>query len=120
MSKPLPARPDPEQLRKQAKDLLKSHRSGNAEALRRFQEHHPDFSQATVPELPVAAITLADAQLVLGYLDPEYYLGRRMKLEMLERHAFYERARKCVAVVAMGEGRPYGNIILTKGVIAST
>ena len=46
--------------------------------------------------------------------------GRRMKLEMLERHAFYERARKCVAVVAMGEGRPYGNIILTKGVIAST
>lgn len=66
MSKPLPARPDPEQLRKQAKDLLKSHRSGNAEALRRFQEHHPDFSPSAVAGIPAAAVSLADAQLVLA------------------------------------------------------
>lgn len=66
MSKPLPARPDPEQLRKQAKDLLKSHRSGDAEALRRFQEHHPDFSRTSTPELLAVAVALADAQLVLA------------------------------------------------------
>lgn len=66
MSKPLPARPDPEQLRKQAKDLLKSHRSGDPGALRRFQENHPDFSRASAPELQTAAVSLADAQLVLA------------------------------------------------------
>jgi ankyrin repeat protein len=66
MSNPLPARPDPEQLRKQAKDLLKSHRSGNAEALRRFQENHPDFSGASAPEIQAVAVALADAQLVLA------------------------------------------------------
>ena len=66
MSKPLPPRPDPEQLRKQAKDLLKSHRSGDAEALRRFREHHPDFSGTSATDLPTAAVSLADAQLVLA------------------------------------------------------
>lgn len=66
MSKPLPARPDLEQLRKQAKDLLKSHQSGNAEALRRFQENHPDFSAVALPEIQAAAISLSDAQLVLA------------------------------------------------------
>ena len=58
MSKPLPARPDLEQLRKQAKDLLKSVHAGQPDALRRFREHHPE-------QLP-ASISLADAQLVLA------------------------------------------------------
>jgi len=66
MSKPLPARPDLEQLRKQAKDLLKSHKSGNPEALRRFQENHPDFSAAPLPAIQAAAVSLAEAQLVLA------------------------------------------------------
>ena len=35
MSKPLPARPDLDQLRKQTKDLLKSFHSGHPDALRR-------------------------------------------------------------------------------------
>ena len=35
----------------------------------------------------------------------------------LERHAFYERARAAFAVVRTGELRPYGNILLVKGVI---
>ena len=58
MSKPLPARPDLEQLRKQAKDLLKSAHAGQPDALRRFWEHHPEHS----PSAP----SLADAQLVLA------------------------------------------------------
>ncbi len=43
--------------------------------------------------------------------------GPRFKLGSLERFAFYERARRCFAVVATGERRFYGNVILKKGVI---
>jgi len=35
----------------------------------------------------------------------------------LERHAFYERARRSFALVRTGEMRPYGNILLVKGVV---
>jgi L-fucose mutarotase len=35
----------------------------------------------------------------------------------LERNAFYERARSAFAVVRTGELRPYGNILLVKGVV---
>ena len=35
----------------------------------------------------------------------------------LERFEFYDRARQAFAIVQTGEGRLYGNIILTKGVI---
>lgn len=35
----------------------------------------------------------------------------------LERHAFYARAEQGYAIVATGERRFYGNVILTKGVI---
>ena len=35
----------------------------------------------------------------------------------LERHEFYERARKAFAVVRTGELRPYGNVLLVKGVV---
>ena len=35
----------------------------------------------------------------------------------IERFAFYERVTRCFAVLATGERRLYGNIILTKGVI---
>jgi L-fucose mutarotase len=43
--------------------------------------------------------------------------GRVVSLEALERFAFYERARAAFAVVATGERRPYGNILLVKGVV---
>src|SRR5664279_227311 len=35
----------------------------------------------------------------------------------LERSAFYERARAAFALVRTGELRPYGNILLVKGVV---
>lgn len=35
----------------------------------------------------------------------------------LERHAFYARARDAFAVVRTGELRPYGNVLLVKGVV---
>jgi L-fucose mutarotase len=35
----------------------------------------------------------------------------------LERQAFYERARRAFAIVRTGELRPYGNVLLVKGVV---
>jgi L-fucose mutarotase len=43
--------------------------------------------------------------------------GARTRLAVLERFAFYERTRKAFAVVATGEGRLYGNLLLKKGII---
>lgn len=40
-----------------------------------------------------------------------------VSVEQVERFAFYERARKCFAVVQTGERRQYGNIIIKKGVL---
>ena len=43
--------------------------------------------------------------------------GPQFKLASLERFKFYERASACYAVVATGERRLYGNVILKKGVV---
>src|ERR1700679_3612684 len=43
--------------------------------------------------------------------------GAAFKLASLERFAFYARANACHAVVATGERRLYGNIILKKGIV---
>ncbi|XP_023145348.2 fucose mutarotase [Amphiprion ocellaris] len=45
------------------------------------------------------------------------HAGSQSPLEMVERFAFYERAKKAFAVVATGETALYGNLILKKGVI---
>ena len=38
-------------------------------------------------------------------------------IELVERFAFYERAKKAYAIIATGEGAVYANIIIKKGVI---
>ena len=55
----LPVRPDLEQLHRQAKELLRAIKSGDADAIAELREHHPE------PIDPSAA-KLADAQLVLA------------------------------------------------------
>jgi hypothetical protein len=55
----LPVRPDLEQLKHQAKDLLRSFRAGDAAAIAQFQQHHPK-------PIDPANTKLADAQLVLA------------------------------------------------------
>jgi L-fucose mutarotase len=42
--------------------------------------------------------------------------GRRVPFAGIERHAFYERSRQAFAIVATGEQRTYGCIIVKKGV----
>lgn len=55
----LPLRPDLDQLRRRAKELLRAVRSGDPEAIREFREHHPG------PARPGEA-RLHDAQLALA------------------------------------------------------
>jgi len=43
--------------------------------------------------------------------------GRGVKLVGIERHAFYARAQAAFAIVATGELRPYGCLLLKKGVV---
>lgn len=38
-------------------------------------------------------------------------------IEMMERFAFYERAKKAYAIIATGESAIYANILLKKGVV---
>jgi len=63
----LPVRPDIEQLKHQAKDLLRALRKGDAEALADFAEFHPE-------SVDPASAKLADAQLVLArsYQSPSW------------------------------------------------
>jgi L-fucose mutarotase len=45
--------------------------------------------------------------------------AKRIRLTPCERFAFYERAKKAYAIVATGERRVYGCIIVKKGVVYS-
>jgi Ankyrin repeats (3 copies)/Ankyrin repeat len=66
MSKSLPSLPNLEQLKKQAKDLLKAHNSADAETLERIRASHPDFSSASDDEIRSTTFSLSDAQLVIA------------------------------------------------------
>ncbi len=69
------------------------------------------FRMAVVdaPEtVPPIVSEFAAALAAAGYEGP---------IEPIERLAFYDRARSAFAVVATGETRLYGNLILKKGVI---
>ena len=40
-----------------------------------------------------------------------------VKVTPIERFSFYDEARSCYAIVQTLERRPYGNVVLTKGVV---
>jgi L-fucose mutarotase len=72
-----------------------------AAAFRMAVVDHPE-------EVPAIAAHFAQALKKAGYHGP---------IEAIERHAFYARARQAFAIVATGETRLYGNLILKKGVV---
>ena len=51
---------------------------------------------------------------IINKYDPD---GMKNGFDMVERFAFYERAKKAYAVVMTGESAIYVNIILKKGVV---
>jgi L-fucose mutarotase len=48
----------------------------------------------------------------------QQYDSRFTDFEMMERQAFYERAKKAYAIVATGERARYANLILKKGLLS--
>jgi ankyrin repeat protein len=62
----LPARPNLDQYKKQAKELVKAAKAGDARAFALIREHHPRLKQASDDELHRTKFALADAQLIVA------------------------------------------------------
>jgi CubicO group peptidase (beta-lactamase class C family) len=65
-AKRLPPRPNLQQYKKQAKDLVRDHQSGAPDALQRVRRHHPRFRALSDTDARGAELLLADAQLILA------------------------------------------------------
>ena len=90
-SSSLPARPNLEQLRNQAKDLLKAYRAGQPSALSRFRESSRYLSGLTDDELLRLSLSLRDAQRVVAieYGFPDW-TSMRTHVERKERPTMFE------------------------------
>ena len=81
------------------------------------------FPLDTYVEAPVALMQVVPGDPVKPNIWEEYHRiadareGKEIPFEMMERFAFYERARKAYAIVATGEEAIYANVILRKGVV---
>lgn len=68
---------------------------------------------AVVEGDPCSPTIWDDYKAILARYEPEYGT-----IQMMERFAFYDRAKKAYAIVASGETRIYANILLKKGVVS--
>jgi L-fucose mutarotase len=73
---------------------------------------HPAAVMAVVDQSDAVPAVVREFQALLD--DAR---GEPVAIERIERCAFYQRARAAFAIVATGEQRLYGNLILSKGVI---
>lgn len=87
--------------------------------------------RAVLTLLPVDTFTDAPAAVMAVVGDPaqvppavrefqtilDLAAGGPVRMARLEREAFYARARSAFAVVATGERRLYGNVLVVKGVV---
>jgi ankyrin repeat protein len=74
----LPERPDLDQVKRQAQELLQEHRDGKLSAAARIVGHHPRLREQPLPAVLERAFPLADAQLTLAR---EYGFASWAKLE---------------------------------------
>lgn len=65
-----------------------------------------------VPGDPCVPIIWDEYKTIIQKYEPE-----NNKIEMIERFAFYERAKEAYAVISSSEQALYANIILKKGVV---
>ena len=90
-SSSLPARPNLEQFRNQAKDLLKAYRAGQHSALSRFRDSSRHLSNLTDHELVRLSLSLRDAQRVVateyGFSD---WMSMRTHVDRKERTTMFE------------------------------
>ena len=87
----LPPRPNLQQLKNQAKDLLKAYRAGQPAAFVRFRESLPRLSAASDEHLARLALSLRDAQRVVAvehgfanWSHMQTHIQRRERVDMLE------------------------------------
>jgi hypothetical protein len=64
--RPLPSKPNLDQLKHQAKDLLKAHAAHSLSAAQLIREFHPRFSGATDAQIFAARLSLSGAQLTIA------------------------------------------------------
>ena len=77
-----------------------------------------EYVEAPAAVMAVVGEPEAESALVADFRRiAETAHGAPVAFAQVERLAFYERARQAFAIVATGERRPYGNLILTKGVL---
>lgn len=114
LARRLPAAPNLEQQRKQARDLLAATRAGDAAALGRLRAHHPRLAARPDAELRQTPVSLHDAQLVIAreYGFPSWpklkahidaaVTARRTRLFVREVGYYDERAQGLLAVLPDG------------------
>jgi len=71
-------------------------------------------------DAPTAAMDAPDGRPALYDAFDQLLLeaeGRAIDIELIDRFDYYQRTQNAFAVVATGERRLYGNIILKKGVV---
>jgi ankyrin repeat protein len=78
MSRQLPPSPSLEQLKKQAKSLLKRQQAADSQALTRIRENHPRWRSLLEEQVAASPFALADAQLVIA---SEYGFASWSKLQ---------------------------------------
>ena len=90
-SSSLPARPNLEHLRNQAKELLKAYRSRQPSAIARFRTSLSHYSQLTDDDLRRLPLSLRDAQRVVAaeygfqsWLHMHSYVERKEGFSMIE------------------------------------
>ena len=72
---------------------------------------------------PVSAMQMVDTPQVVPEVQSEVFAlieaaeARAIGVSRIERHEFYSRAASAFAVVVTSESRPYGCVLLTKGVL---
>ena len=97
---PLPARPNLEHLRNQAKDLLRAYRVREPLALARFRKSSPQYSQHSDIDLARLCLSLRDAQRVVAveYGFPHWqclkkYVERKEIFSMIEMNVDHVRVQ---------------------------
>jgi hypothetical protein len=66
VKKQLPSRPNFEQLKNQAKTILRGYRAGNPSTIKQIQEYHLRWRKSPGAAIRAARFTLSDAQLVVA------------------------------------------------------
>ncbi|HEY1881001.1 MAG TPA: RbsD/FucU domain-containing protein [Caulobacteraceae bacterium] len=76
-----------------------------------------DFALVAAYRMIVVDAPESEPEIVGDFRLALSEVGYHGQIEAIERLAFYERAKAAFAIIATGETRLYGNLILRKGVI---